>query len=121
MAALASVGAYDSLSTSRGGRGIRMTARMRGLAALAFLFAIVAQCVAHGAAAPVVPETLGSFQHTAFTKLAGAPGDVSSLLQDADGFLWMTATKGIVRFDGVNFQPYMLLPNQVYQQAQVTY
>jgi signal transduction histidine kinase/ligand-binding sensor domain-containing protein len=85
-----------------------------GLAALFF------PDISMSAAAPAT-ETLHSFVHVAYSKEFGAPGDVSSLVLDDDGFLWATATKGIVRFDGVSFQPFVPRPGQSYQQAQVTY
>lgn len=50
--------------------------------------------------------SLGSYQHTAFAKEDGAPGDVASIAQSADGFLWMAGTKGLTRFDGVSFKAF---------------
>ena len=66
-------------------------------------------------------ETLETFQHTSYSRHNGAPGDVTAMTQDEDGFLWIAgaATKGIVRFDGVSFEPYLTLPGQKYQQDQI--
>ena len=38
--------------------------------------------------------------------------DVHSLGQDRDGFLWIGTTAGLMRFDGVEFKPWPLLPGQ---------
>lgn len=64
------------------------------------------------------PETLGSFQHTAFQKQEGAPGDISHLAQTSDGFLWIAGTKGLTRFDGVTFAPFKPLPGERFLQSQ---
>ena len=34
----------------------------------------------------------------------GAPGAISALAQTADGFLWIAASTGLYRFDGMNFE-----------------
>jgi signal transduction histidine kinase/ligand-binding sensor domain-containing protein len=74
---------------------------------------------AHGENAPA-GDTLASFQHTAFSRMAGGPSDISDVIQDSDGFLWLAVSKGVVRFDGVNFRPFVPLPGEAFQQAQVT-
>lgn len=72
-----------------------------------------------GTAAAAQPLSLGSYQHTAFQKQDGAPGDIASLAQTADGFLWMTGTKGVTRFDGVSFQPFRPVPGEAFRAAQL--
>ena len=91
-----------------------MRVRVLGMAMAAWLLH-VADALA------TAPESLHAFKHVAFSKEAGAPADISSLALDADGYLWMTATKGIVRFDGIAFRPFVPPPGQAYQQAQVSY
>ena len=80
------------------------------------LFAIVAvlACVA---AKP--GDTLGSFQHTAFLKKDGAPGDIAGMVQANDGFLWMIGTKGVTRFDGATFTAFRPVAGEHFEQAQV--
>ncbi|MGN6479684.1 two-component regulator propeller domain-containing protein [Luteibacter sp.] len=56
------------------------------------------------------PESLAAFQHVAYARLTGAPGDVSRLALDSEGFLWMRATRGSVRFDGARFRAFPDLP-----------
>ncbi len=34
------------------------------------------------------------------------PGGVSTITQDADGYLWLGTDRGLIRFDGVRFLPY---------------
>jgi signal transduction histidine kinase/ligand-binding sensor domain-containing protein len=41
--------------------------------------------------------------HRAFTSADGAPMRVSDIVQDRDGYLWMTSKSGLYRFDGVHF------------------
>jgi signal transduction histidine kinase/ligand-binding sensor domain-containing protein len=72
-----------------------------------------------GSAVAAPPLSLGSYQHTAFQKQDGAPGDLASIVQTADGFLWMTGTKGVTRFDGVTFQPFRPLPGEAFRAAQL--
>jgi signal transduction histidine kinase/ligand-binding sensor domain-containing protein len=72
---------------------------------------------ATAAAAP--PLSLGSYQHTAYPKQEGAPGDVSSIVQSADGFLWIVGTKGVTRYDGVTFQSFKPLAGEKFLAAQL--
>lgn len=66
-----------------------------------------------------VPESLGSFHHTAFLRKDGAPGDVSSVERTADGFLWLAGTRGVTRFDGARFDEFVPLPGEHYEQPQL--
>jgi|tagenome__1003787_1003787.scaffolds.fasta_scaffold20978193_2 signal transduction histidine kinase/ligand-binding sensor domain-containing protein len=47
---------------------------------------------------------LSQYYHTAWTSRDGAPADVYALAQTSDGFLWLGATGGLFRFDGVHFE-----------------
>jgi signal transduction histidine kinase/ligand-binding sensor domain-containing protein len=55
------------------------------------------------------PQTKGSgtelenFHHTAWSS-DNALGAVSDIQQSADGYLWLTTSRGVFRFDGVRFQ-----------------
>ena len=69
--------------------------------------------------ASALPETLGSFQHTANRASDGAPGYISRLAQTSDGFLWMAGPKGLWRFDGVQFQAFRPLSGERFVEAQL--
>jgi ligand-binding sensor domain-containing protein len=43
--------------------------------------------------------------HESWTFKDGAPPDVACLAQTIDGFLWLCAPNGLVRFDGTRFEP----------------
>ena len=47
---------------------------------------------------------LRDLRHTAWGPKEGAPDDIGSLAQAADGFLWMSASGGLFRFDGLRFE-----------------
>jgi len=44
--------------------------------------------------------------HESWTFKDGAPPDVACLAQANDGFLWLCAPDGLVRFDGTRFEPF---------------
>ncbi len=44
--------------------------------------------------------------HESWTFKNGAPEGVNALAQTADGFLWLGAPAGLLRFDGVRFEPF---------------
>jgi signal transduction histidine kinase/ligand-binding sensor domain-containing protein len=45
--------------------------------------------------------------HSTWTIANGAPGEVDAIAQTTDGFLWLGATAGLFRFDGVTFERYV--------------
>ena len=62
------------------------------------------------AAAAQVPATaftrayeLQELRHTAFRPEDGAPGDINSMAQTTDGFLWIATPTGLFRYDGARF------------------
>ncbi|USX28534.1 histidine kinase [Oxalobacteraceae bacterium OTU3CINTB1] len=55
-------------------------------------------------AAEALPFWQSSLSHTAWTKRDGAPSDASAIVQDRTGMLWIGATDGLFRFDGVRFE-----------------
>jgi signal transduction histidine kinase/ligand-binding sensor domain-containing protein len=58
---------------------------------------------ARGSASQASGHALQGFYHTAWTASEGL-GAVFDIQQDADGYLWLTTSKGVLRFDGVRFQ-----------------
>jgi len=53
-----------------------------------------------GAAAPATIHGFSGFHHTAWNSL----GAVFDIKQSSDGYLWLTTSNGVLRFDGVRFQ-----------------
>lgn len=52
-------------------------------------------------------RTLTQFHHTAWTARDGAQSQISALAQTEDGYLWIGSARGLFRFDGVEFEPYV--------------
>jgi signal transduction histidine kinase/ligand-binding sensor domain-containing protein len=51
-------------------------------------------------------RSLTQFYHTAWTAKDGAPSQISSIAQTADGYVWIGSARGLFRFDGVQFELY---------------
>jgi signal transduction histidine kinase/ligand-binding sensor domain-containing protein len=67
-----------------------------------FVFAVLS--VFSGAAhASLRERVLQELQHAAWLGKDGAPSDITSLAQTADGMLWLGTEYGLVRFDGARF------------------
>ena len=50
---------------------------------------------------------LSGYTMTSWTLADGIPiGPVSAMVQDAEGFLWLGTTNGVLRFDGARFTPW---------------
>src|SRR6185312_1007595 len=49
---------------------------------------------------------IGVLDHTVWTIRDGAPSGLRALVQSADGVLWIGATTGLYRFDGVRFEQF---------------
>lgn len=47
---------------------------------------------------------IDEFYHTGWTAKDGAPSEIWTLAQTADGWLWLGAPSGLYRFDGVRFE-----------------
>jgi signal transduction histidine kinase/ligand-binding sensor domain-containing protein len=64
--------------------------------------ALIVRAIAglHAANRPSVHDTSGDFHHTQWDGL----GAVFDIKQAANGYLWLTTSKGVLRFDGVRFQ-----------------
>jgi signal transduction histidine kinase/ligand-binding sensor domain-containing protein len=69
------------------------------LAIALFVCASIWSCATHAQ-----QRRIDQLYHSAWTIKDGAPGQISSLAQTSDGYLWMTAAAGLYRFDGVNFE-----------------
>jgi signal transduction histidine kinase/ligand-binding sensor domain-containing protein len=51
------------------------------------------------------PRPITQLVHTRWTVKEGAPADIQHIAQTPDGYLWLAARSGLVRFDGVRFVP----------------
>ncbi len=60
--------------------------------------------LARSAVAMDATLALADLHRTRWTTREGAPADVSALAQTPDGALWIAASTGLVRFDGVRFE-----------------
>lgn len=52
-------------------------------------------------------RTLAQFHHTAWTAQDGAPSQITALAQTEDGYLWVGSARGLFRFDGIEFEPFV--------------
>jgi signal transduction histidine kinase/ligand-binding sensor domain-containing protein len=71
------------------------------LASYSLILALVSEVC--GAAAPSALHAAPNFHHTAWTSANGL-GAVFDIQQSSDGYLWLTTSRGVLRFDGVRFQ-----------------
>ena len=61
---------------------------------------------------PCKAQELTQYAHKAWRVQDGAfEGVPTSIAQTTDGYLWIGTESGLVRFDGVHFQPWTLLPD----------
>ena len=52
-------------------------------------------------------QVLAGYTVTSWTLVDGVPvGPVNAIAQNADGYLWLGTTRGVVRFDGARFTPW---------------
>lgn len=58
-----------------------------------------------GGAASASTAFDSQFEHTAFRASDGAPQWATDITQDAQGFLWFASNSGLLRFDGLRFDP----------------
>lgn len=68
--------------------------------------AFVALAVAWSASAAAGADAaLTGFRHVQWGMAGGAPSRINAITQSTDGFLWIGGVEGLVRFDGVTFEP----------------
>src|SRR6185295_15835487 len=85
----------------RGPMARRSTSRWlsQQMSAVAAAFALASNALA------LSPDLhITQLYHTAWTAKDGAPTGVESLAQTTDGYLWIAASAGLFRFDGVRFE-----------------
>lgn len=74
--------------------------------------------VSQASAEPV--RSLGHYHHQSWTSKDGAPPDIWSIGQSADGFLWLATGRGLYRFDGVAFEAFKPLPGEQFLSVDIT-
>lgn len=79
-------------------------ARRRRALWAAAVFAATATMMATAAADAPPPFWRTNLSHQAWTKQDGAPSDAMAMVQDRAGMLWLGASDGLFRFDGVRFE-----------------
>jgi len=62
---------------------------------------------------------LDQLDHTRWTHMEGAPGEVRALAQTTDRYLWLGTATGLFRFDGIRFEPYKPQSGQPFPQRSV--
>ena len=83
-------------------------AAFRGVSSSALLLfsGVLALLAPHPVAlAAEVALDLTQYAHTAWTDSEGLKGQINSIAQTPDGYLWLATEFGLVRFDGVRFVP----------------
>jgi signal transduction histidine kinase/streptogramin lyase len=55
---------------------------------------------------PQIKQPLDDMAHMSWTRRDGAPSDINALTQTNDGYLWIGSSRGLFRFDGLQFQSY---------------
>lgn len=80
----------------------RLTTLVTAATRWLFLF-MLAGVILPGNADAVTP-VLGNYAHTAWNGQRGAPADVLQFTQTHDGWLWISSSNGLFRFDGVDFE-----------------
>jgi signal transduction histidine kinase/ligand-binding sensor domain-containing protein len=64
-------------------------------------------------------RSLEQLQHSSWTVRDGAPTYVLMMAQTDDGFLWFATGSGLVRFDGIQFERYVLADGRALPEAPI--
>ena len=71
------------------------------------LITMLCSCLAGAEARALdLTRSIGQFHHTAWTLRDGMPAYVNALAQTPDGYLWIGASSGLYRFDGIHLEPF---------------
>jgi signal transduction histidine kinase/ligand-binding sensor domain-containing protein len=72
------------------------------------MIAIAAVLLAGVPARDTIPiRPIHQLAHTTWAVQDGAPSEIRALAQTGDGYLWLGTASGLVRFDGVQFAPFL--------------
>jgi ligand-binding sensor domain-containing protein len=81
--------------------------RYLSMATSVLLVATLGLALAHPVGAETQQGLLTGYTLGSWTIADGVPiGPVNAIAQDADGYLWLGTTRGVVRFDGARFTPW---------------
>ncbi len=80
----------------------------------AFLLCIYGSLLGISANALSLDQNIKQFYHTAWTAKDGSPGQIRTLAQTNDGYLWLGSSAGLYRFDGVLFDRFEPQPGSVF-------
>lgn len=69
-----------------------------------FCFFVVLLAVVSFEADAKTEGPIAGYVHTGWTQADGAPAEVWSIVQDDDGWLWLSSPSGLYRFDGDRFE-----------------
>lgn len=58
-------------------------------------------------------RSIDQFFHTSWIIGEGAPSGITQMVQTTDGYLWLATQTGLVRFDGINFEHYSPLNQEL--------
>ncbi|KSB91834.1 hypothetical protein AS593_07360 [Caulobacter vibrioides] len=72
----------------------------------ALLAALLVVVLASPALAQSDRLAIGQFRHTAWRGAASPPGRINDIAQTRDGYLWISGSDGLARFDGVSFDTF---------------
>jgi PAS domain S-box-containing protein len=78
---------------------------MRNLRRAAWLF-VLAVLFGNAAGALDRDRSIAQFYYTFWSEKDGAPSQITTLVQTADGYLWIGSARGLYRFDGISFEEY---------------
>jgi signal transduction histidine kinase/ligand-binding sensor domain-containing protein len=59
-----------------------------------------------------ITAPITAYHHNIWTSADGAPREIDTMAQTADGWLWLGTVTGLHRFDGVHFEPFKPAPGE---------
>src|SRR5258708_21381343 len=94
----------------------RFLHKVRWLAGVALMLRLIADV--HETAAWASPRRMTEFHHRMWTSDNGI-GAVFDIQQTSNGYLWLTTSTGVFRFDGVRFQSVEAVTNGAVQNSEI--
>lgn len=63
---------------------------------------------------------LSDYHHDSWRSKDGAPGSLNTIVQTADGWIWLGTATGLYRFDGIRFEQFVPLGNEQLQKRHIS-